>query len=231
MVGWLYIDDSVAAPIRVLETDRLTGVMTLEVGAKFVSSRSMLRGKTVVEYRGWDRRRAIRCLGAEEIGPVLMIEAIDVGHAGLPIAVADPDSGDAEDWLIVDGHAQCMLSELSIGEKHEALLAHCQFRVGLDAWRDLRIGQGAPLASVGIVPSHGDSNDGSITPLLHAARQLGPGEEPPRVEIVRLRERMRYLIDPMATDWGESTTLVIARILEASPLNAGRSVTAEQASA
>ncbi|MFN3165895.1 MAG: hypothetical protein ACE37H_02400 [Phycisphaeraceae bacterium] len=210
MVGWLYIDDNVAAPIRVLEIDERTGLISIEIAAKFVPNRADLRGSTVVEHRGWKRRRQVRCLGAEQIGSELMIEAVDVGTAE-PEEAADP-RGVAEDWLIVNGNACCRVNGLRIGSSPGSLAQHCLFRVPLSDWRDLRIGEEAALASVGVRPSEVDACDGSITPLLHAARDRGPGDPEPTVDIVRLRERLRYRVGPLATDWGDDCTLVVCRV-------------------
>lgn len=220
MVGWLYINQNVAAPIRVLEVDSLTGRITIEIAAKFVPNRSLLRGETIIEYCGWKRRRAVRCLGAEQIGSELMIEAVDVGTA-VPEELADAEAlGEAEDWLIVQGQARCQINGMRQGSGPGSLAGHCMFHVPLTDWRDLRIGEDAALACVGVGANEIDSNDGSITPLLHAARKRLPGDQQPQVEIVRLRERIRYTITPIATDWGDSTTLVVCRVHLAAELSA-----------
>ena len=218
MVGWLYIDESVAAPIRVLEVDPMTGLISIEVAAKFVPNRAMLRGQTVVEYRGWKRRRVIRCLGAEEIGSELMIEAVDVGTADHEEAAVPHPLGKAEDWLVVDGRACCQVDAFRIGNGPRSLAGHCLFHVPLTEWRDLRIGEDAALAGVGIAAADQESNDGSITPLLHSARERRPGEGEPCIEVIRLRERIRYTISPIATDWGDVSTLVVSRVLEMNEL-------------
>lgn len=217
MVGWLYIDEQVAAPIRVLEVESQSGLITMEVASKFLPNRSMLRGQTIVEYKGWERRRAVRCLGAEQVGSAMMVEAVDVGLAEHD---DDPDApqGAPEDWLIIAGKAQCQVTKLRIGYTPGSVTGHCLFRVPLEEWRDLRIGEDAALACVGILAHQADANDGSITPLLHSARELAPDKDPPKVELVRLRERQRYLISPLATDWGESTTLVVCRVFESTSL-------------
>lgn len=218
MVGWLYIDESVAAPIRVLEVDDLTGLISIEIAAKFVPNRSALRGNTVVEYRGWKRRRVVRCLGAEQIGSELMIEAVDVGTAELEEAAVPHPNGAAEDWLVIDGKAHCMVQAFRAGNGPGTLAGHCLFSVPLTSWRDLRIGEGAVLACVGIATADYESNDGSITPLLHSARERQPGEREPSIEIIRLRERLRYTIGPMATDWGDDSTLVVCRVYQVAEL-------------
>lgn len=214
MVGWFYINEEVAAPLRMLEADAQSGIVTLEVAARFIPNRTMLRGKTIVEYRNWSERRIVRCLGAERVGNALMIEAVDVGPASQTAEHAQT-LGNAEDWLTIDGQAYCQITGLLANQEPTG---HCLFQVGLTDWRDLRIGEGAPLAPVGIALNACQDNDGSITPLLHCARELPRTMAPPRVEIVRLRERQRLTITPMATDWGDETTLVVARIQEAAPL-------------
>lgn len=215
MVGWFYINDEVAAPVRMLEADDQSGVVTIEVAARLIPNTSMLRRTTIIEYRQWSERRLVRCLGAERVGNALMIEAVDVGAARLGHGIEDEAYGLAEDWLAIDGKAYCKLIGLHANEQPHG---HCLFRVGLTDWRDLRIGQGAPLASVGITLYAGQDNDGSITPLLHSARELPLDSPPPRVEIIRLRERQRLSIRPIATDWGDDSTLVVARVNETSPL-------------
>lgn len=212
MVGWFYINDEVAAPVRMLEADDKSGALTIEVAARFVPSRSLLRGKTIVEYRHWPKRRAVRCLGAERVGHALMIEAVEVGLAADEGDDAQDPRGAAEDWLAIDGRAYCRATGLRMGDLPGG---HCLFHVALTDWRDLRIGESAPLASVGISPNAGQDNDGSITPLLHVARALPPGLLPPKVELIRLRERERFAISPIATDWGDETTLVVGRVLGA----------------
>lgn len=214
MVGWFYINDEVAAPVRMIEADEQSGIVTIEVAARFVPNRTMLRGKTIVEYRHWSKRRHVRCLGAEPVGNALMIEAVDVGPAR-QAHESDATLGLAEDWLTIDGQAYCQITGLHASEQP---IGHCLFRVALTDWRDLRIGEGAPLAPVGITLHDCQDNDGSITPLLHAARELPVTMRPPKVEIVRLRERQRLTIHPIATDWGDETTLVVARINDAAPL-------------
>jgi len=218
MVGWFYVNDEVAAPVRMLETDTQTGVITIEVASNFIRNRSMLRGETIIEFRSWTTRRAVRCLGAEQVGGSLMIEAVDVGASRMGEAEADDPRGAAEDWLIVDGRARCQIHRLRLGDQPESNRTHCLFHVALTDWRDLRIGEGAVLASVGISMDASHDNDGSITPLLHAARDLPLDQPLPRVELIRLRERQRYTITPIATDWGDETTLVVSRVLEQSPL-------------
>ena len=214
MVGWLYIDEQVAAPVRVMEIDDATGLLSIEVSSKFVPNRSALRGQTVLEYRGWKRRRMVRCLGAEAVGHAVMIEAVDLGLVD-PYDNDDQNmAGPAEDWLIVDGKAECEVFGTRVGNCPGSVVKHCLFYVPLNAWRDLRIGEDAALACVGVQHSDPDANDGSITPLLHSARDLGPGDVPPKVELVRLRERLRYQVHPLATDWGESTTLVVNRVID-----------------
>lgn len=216
MVGWFYINDEVAAPVRMLETDEQSGIITIEVASRFVPNRTMLRGKTIVEYRNWSERRLVRCLGAEHVGNALMIEAVDVGPA---MSDADENSdplGAAEDWLAINGKAYCRVTGLSVSDLAGR---HCLFRVGLTDWRDLRIGEDAPLASVGITLHAAHDNDSSITPLLHSARELPLTYSPPKIEIVRLRERQRLTINPIATDWGDETTLVVAEVNASAPLN------------
>ncbi|MFK7789814.1 MAG: hypothetical protein AB8C95_10035 [Phycisphaeraceae bacterium] len=220
MVGWLYINNEVAAPVRMLESDQRSGVVTIEVASRFVPSRTMLRRETIVEYRHWSERRLIRCLGAEHVGNALMIEAVDVGPANLEHDDKQPQAvGTPEDWLTVNGKAHCQITEL---RTHQQPQGHCLFNVGLTDWRDLRIGENAPLACIGIRLSTGHDNDGSITPLLHSARETPYPFTPPKVEIVRLRERQRLTIHPIATDWGDQTTLVVARVNDVAPLRQPR---------
>lgn len=215
MVGWFYINEEVAAPVRMLESDTQSGILTIEVAARFIPNRTMLRGKTIVEYRHWAQRRIIRCLGAERVGSALMIEAVDVGPAKQLADDPAETIGTAEDWLTIDGQAYCQITGLHANAQPTG---HCLFQVALPDWRDLRIGDGAPLAPVGISLQAAQDNDGSITPLLHCARELPVTMLPPSVEIVRLRERQRLTITPIATDWGDETTLVVARIHDAAPL-------------
>ena len=214
MVGWFYIKEEVAAPIRMLETDGLSGMMTIELAARFVPNLTMLRGKTVVEFRHWQERRRVRCLGAERVGGALMIEAVEVGPANLSQS-GFQTQGSPEDWLTIGGRAFCQVTGLRASDQPDG---HCLFNVALNDWRDLRIGENAPLAGIGITLGAGPEIDGSITPLLHAARDLPPAVVTPSVEIVRLRERTRLLINPFATDWGDATTLVVASIEETAPL-------------
>lgn len=220
MVGWLYIDEEVAAPVRVMEIDETTGLLSIEVAGKFVPNRSALRGQTVLEYRGWKRRRLVRCLGAEEAGSALLIEAVDLGRLDPQEEMDDdcPITGAPEDWLVVDGKPACQVTGTRIGSCPGCVVTHCLFHVPLDAWRDLRIGEHAALATLGMRHAEGDFNDGSITPLLHSARELAPTDVPPTVELIRLRERLRYQVHPMATDWGENTTLVVSRMIQKAEL-------------
>jgi hypothetical protein len=209
MVGWFYVNDEVAAPLRMLETDAHSGILSLEVAAQFIPSRSMLRGETVVEYRHWNERRVVRCLGAERVGSALMIEAVGVGKIEHRGSMTSAELGPPEDWLAIDGAACCRVVQLSVGDRENA---HCMFRVGLSDWRDLRIGEAAPLACVGVSLEPGHDNDGAITPLLHAARDASNHSHQPIVELIRLRERERYNIQLLATDWSDETTLVVAKV-------------------
>lgn len=216
MVGWLYINNDVAAPVRMLESDRGSGIVTIEVASRFVPNRTMLRRETVVEYRHWSERRLVRCLGAEHVGNVLMIEAVDVGPANIDHEGKHPQAiGTPEDWLTVNGKAHCQITDLRTDQQPQG---HCLFNVSLTDWRDLRIGENAPLACVGIRLNASHDNDNSITPLLHSARETLPTFTPPAVEIVRLRERQRLTVHPIATDWGDQATLVVARINDVVPL-------------
>jgi len=215
MVGWFYINDEVAAPVRMLEAEPQSGLLTIEVAARFVPNRAMLRGQTIVEYRHWDQRRLVRCLGAERVGNALMIEAVDVGPANIDDQDTVDPRGHAEDWLTVNGKACCQVTRLRINEQPRG---HCLFHVNLIDWRDLRIGEDAPLAGIGVSLRDSQDSDTSITPLLHSAREKTPTLTPPKVEIVRLRERQRLAIHPIATDWGDETTLVVARVNDAAPL-------------
>lgn len=224
MVGWLYIDEEVAAPVRVMEIDENTGLLSIEVAKKFIPNRASLRRQTVLEYRGWTRRRLVRCLGAEEAGSALMIEAVDLGRLD-PYDEADSDcpvTGSPEDWLVVNGVPACQVSGTRAGCCPGSVVTHCLFHVPLDAWRDLRIGEEAALAGIGVQHVDADTNDGSITPLLHASRDRNPADPLPTIELIRLRERLRYQIHPMATDWGESTTLVVSRAIETAELSNAR---------
>lgn len=218
MVGWLYIDEQVSAPVRVVEIDATTGLLSIEVASKFVPNRSSLRGQTVLEYRGWQRRRLVRCLGAEEVGASMMIEAVDLGLADPSLAEDGGHDGPAEDWLVVEGRARCRVRGTRVGCCPGSMVRHCLIHVPLTDWRDLRIGETAALARVGVPHADMDGGDGSITPTLHCARPPQPDDLPPRVELVRLREREKLTIQPLATDWGEDTTLVVCRVMQASLL-------------
>lgn len=213
MVGWLYINDEVAAPLRALEADTLTGVVSIEVSSRFIANRAILRGRTLLEYRDWPERREVRCLGAEQVGQSVMIEAVDVGKADIQ---DDASLGIAEDWLVIDEQAYCRVAGVRAGSQPTG---HCMFEVALTDWRDLRIGEGAPLACVGVTRHGIAEHDGSITPLLHVARELPTNATFPNVEIIRLRERERLTIQPIATDWGDEFTLVVARIRHRAPLS------------
>lgn len=217
MVGWLYINDEVAAPLRMLEDDVRTGLLTLEIAARFVPILATLRGKTFVEYKSWQQRRVIRCLGAEHVGSALMIEAVDVGPASIQQHQADNTLGPPEDWLTINNHAYCRVTQLLTSDREHN--GHCLFHVALPDWRDLRIGEDAPLAAIGITYPSAHDNDGSITPLLHSARETPLNTIAPKIEIVRLRERERLTIHPFATDWGDATTLVVARLADRGPLH------------
>ena len=219
MVGWLYINEEVAAPVRMLEADEQSRIHTLEVAARFVPNRTALRGKTVVEYRSWPERRYVRCLGAERVGNALMIEAVEVGPVNAQPHDPPHNLGPAEDWLTINSKAYCRVNALTASTNPEG---HCLFHVALTDWRDLRIGEDAPLATIGITATTGHDNDASITPLLHAARDFPLNLITPDIEIVRLRERQRLAIQPIATDWGDESTLVVARVSEATPLQRAR---------
>ena len=134
-------------------------------------------------------------------------------------SVLDRDSAEATIPLTINGKAYCRIAGLSVSDKPDG---HCLFRVGLTDWRDLRIGEDAPLATIGIAPHTAHDNDASITPLLHAARDFPLTLVTPDVEIVRLRERERLSVEPIATDWGDDSTLVVARISKALPLQSAR---------
>lgn len=213
MVGWLYIDGTVAAPIRVLDTDADSGMLSLAIAKKFLARRDALRGATQIEYRGWHHRREVRCLSAEVVGDELLIDAVDLG---MPDDVDEHPDGPAEDWLVIDGRPQSLVGGFRAGGGPGTVTGHCVMRVPLAVWRDLRIGERAPLAGVGVAAGFGDgdsdSDGGSITPLLQRyAREREPVDKPV-VEVVRLRERLRYRVVPIATDWCSDATLVVCRV-------------------
>lgn len=238
MVGWLYIEGQVAAPVHVLDIDPGTGVMGVEVAGKFVPDRAALRGEVVVEYYGWKTRRLVRCLGAERIGTQLMIEAVDVGRASAAAHEDTDPRGPAEDWLVVEGKPVCQARGFTCGAGRQGAAieresrtpqtsggggtsgGHCMMHVSREAWRDLRVGEHAPLAAVGVpgstvastaLPTPGTSASGTITPLLHPT-PLGQAPHPAEVKIVRLREREVIHITPLASDWSDDSTLVVARV-------------------
>ena len=215
MVGWLYIDQQVAAPIRVLDLDPSSGMLSIAVAAKFLNRHESLRGLTLVEYRGWKHRREVRCLSSERVGDELLIDAVDLG---MPAEAADHPDGTAEDWLVIDGQALSQVAGFRAGGGPGTVTGHCVMRVPLSVWRDLRVGSGAALASVGVPAGVGEHEPGTITPLLQRFDQYAHAKPQPSIEIVRLRERLRYRIVPIATDWGSDATLVISRVDHATVL-------------
>lgn len=212
MVGWLYIDQQVAAPIRVLDLDPSSGMLSIAIAAKFLSRHEALRGQTLVEYRDWKHRREVRCLSSERVGDEVLIDAVDLG---MPDEAADHPEGIAEDWLVIDGQALSQVAGFRAGGGPGTVTGHCVMRVPLPVWRDLRIGAGAALASVGVPAGVGDHEPGTIAPLLQQCDPYAQTKAQPTVEVVRLRERLRYRIVPIATDWHRDSTLVISRVDEA----------------
>ncbi|MEM9414603.1 MAG: hypothetical protein AAGA29_03880 [Planctomycetota bacterium] len=211
MVGWLYIDGEVAAPIHVLDVDLTTGVMGVEIAGKFVPDRADLRREVVIEYYAWKSRRLVRCLGAERIGTLLLIEAVDVGQPLEP-SQADTERGAAEDWLIVQGEACCQVSAFSSGAAGGSSTGHCIMQVPRDAWRDLRVGEHAPLAAVGAASGQKvHAGIEAITPMLQPT-PMNASSMPVEVKVVRLRERMVYHLSPLASDWAEDSTVVVAKV-------------------
>ncbi|XAM00204.1 hypothetical protein OT109_02210 [Phycisphaeraceae bacterium D3-23] len=211
MVGWLYIDGEVAAPIHVLDVDLATGVMGIEIAGKFVPDRADLRREVVIEYYAWQSRRLVRCLGAERIGTLLMIEAVDVGQPLEP-SHTDTERGDAEDWLVVQGEASCRVSAFSSGAAAGSGKGHCIMHIPRDVWRDLRVGEQAPLAAVGAaVGQKVHAGIEAITPKLQPT-PMSASPMPVEVKVVRLRERMIYHLTPLASDWAEDSTVVVAKV-------------------
>ncbi|MFI4861213.1 MAG: hypothetical protein ACIAXF_11080 [Phycisphaerales bacterium JB063] len=211
MVGWLYIDGEVAAPIHVLDVDLATGVMGVEIAGKFVPDRADLRREVVIEYYAWKTRRLVRCLGAERIGTLLMIEAVDVGQPITP-KQADPARGEAEDWLIVQGEPRCRVSAFSSGAAAGSGRGHCIMHIPRETWRDLRVGKQAPLAAVGAAVGHKvHAGIEAITPKLQPT-PLSNTPMPVEVKVVRLRERLVYHLTPLASDWAENSTVVVAKV-------------------
>ena len=237
MVGWLYIEGQVAAPVRVLDLDTDNGVMGIEIAGKFVPDTDTLRGEVVVEFYGWKTRRLVRCLGAERIGTQLLIEAVDVGRASPPASEKPDPRGEAEDWLIVDGKPVCLAVGFTCGagkarassehleprDSNTSGGGHCMLHVSREAWRDLRVGEHAPLAAVGVtvastaLPTADTTASGTITPLLHPT-PLMQDTPPIEVKVVRLREREIVYITPLASDWSADSTLIAARVERAEPL-------------
>ena len=209
MVGWLYIDGMVAAPIRVLDTDAGSGMLSLAIAKKFVTRPEVLRGSTLVEYRGWQHRREVRCLSAEVVGDELLIDAVDLGT---PDDLDEHPAGPAEDWLVLDGRPMSLVGGFRVGGGPGTVTGHCVMRVPLGVWRDLRIGERAPLAGVGVPAGVGEGDEGMITPLLQRHSAVNDPVDEPTIEVVRLRERLRYRVVPIATDWCEDATLVLCRV-------------------
>lgn len=211
MVGWLYIDGQVAAPIHVLDVDLATGVMGVEIAGRFIPDRADLRREVVIEYYAWRSRRLVRCLGAERIGTQLMIEAVDVGQP-LSHAAEDDTRGEAEDWLIVQGEPACRVVGFSSGAVSGSARGHCIMQVPREVWRDLRVGERAPLAAVGAaVGETVQAGIEAITPKLQPT-PIGAAMPPAEVKVVRLRERMIYHLSPLASDWAEDSTVVVGRV-------------------
>lgn len=211
MVGWIYIDGQVTAPIHVLDVDLGTGVMGVEIAGRFVPDRADLRREVVIEYYAWKTRRAVRCLGAERIGTQLMIEAVDVGQ---PIRAHDADDprGKAEDWLIVQGEAQSKVLAFSSGAAGGSATGHCIMHIPREVWRDLRVGEQAPLAAVGVTAGKASlSPIEMITPRLRPT-PLSANAIAAEVKVVRLRERLIYHLTPLASDWAQDATVVVAKV-------------------
>jgi len=223
LVGWLYIEGQVAAPIHVLDLDPANGMLSIEIAAKFVPDASDLRAETVVEYRSWKTRRQVRCLGAQRVGTRLLIEAVDIGSLR-EMSRQDEENallGEAEDWLIVDGQPVCLVDEFGSGARPGSVVGHCMMRVPSTAWRDLRVGESAPLAAVGVASQGAfEPAVGAVTPPLRSAL-VKPTKPIPRVEVVRLRERMKFSIVPLASDWTDAGTLIVARVDRVASLGGG----------
>ena len=211
MVGWLYIDGQVAAPIHVLDVDLGTGVVGVEIAGRFVPDRTDLRREVVIEYYAWKTRRVVRCLGAERIGTQLMIEAVDVGQ---PISENKPEDprGQAEDWLIVQGQAWSKVSAFSSGAASGSATGHCIMHIPRQVWRDLRVGTQAPLAATGVATNAAaQPSIETITPTLRPT-PLSVHTRPAEVKVVRLRERLIYHLTPLASDWAHDSTVVVAKV-------------------
>jgi hypothetical protein len=239
MDGWLYVDRQVRGPVRGLERDRSEpGLVRLSLAADLLQDVASLRREVAVDAKALGGRRLVRVLRRRRAGRRVWLDVVDLGP---PEQSREDRPGD--DWLIIDGHAVGSVAPVrsDVAGRAEAqpgqALGHLTLQVPTDQWRELRCGAEAPLAGIGrtAVEAMDDRPDVAvITPPLVSMLELldGPDHElagePPRVELVRLGQRVRLGLEVFASDWGARQTLVVARVVWAAGLAARPTEAAER---
>lgn len=216
MVGWLYIDGAVVAPLHRFKHDHQAGLVRFDCSAKLLADRTLLRGEVAIETYNGTARQRVRCLTARRMQRVYTIEAVELG----PVASfhGRPDLGD--DYLIVDGKKVCALEDVWVGdEQPERGVRSVALGVPSRVWRverGTRQGMLARLPDPSFSPLHVVAGVQDLTPPL-LTESLGPAETPV-IEVVRLGWRERLSVELFAADWQPDMALVLGHVTQATPI-------------
>ncbi|MEM6391605.1 MAG: hypothetical protein AAF797_02405 [Planctomycetota bacterium] len=216
MVGWLYIDGDVVAPLHRFTRDRHAGIIRFDCSAKLLTDRTLLRGEVAVETYNSTSRQRVRCLTARRMERVYTIEAVELGP--LPDRARTLDPGD--DYLIVDGKKVCTLEDVWLGDDQ----AHRSVRsvalgVPSRVWRierGTRDGVLARLPDPSYSPLQAVSGVQDLTPPL--LTESLPHDESPIIEVIRLGQRQRLRVELFAADWQPDMALVLGHVTQTTPI-------------
>lgn len=218
MVGWIFIDGSVVAPMHRFEEQVDHGLVRFECSNKLLRDRLSLRREVTLEHHNDTRRRLVRCLTARRLSKTILIEAVDLG----PASQLDHDH-EADDVLAVQGQPVSSVDGVRMGGPTPLEPNNIMFELPTPDWRRLRGDRKGLLAKLPLVPGHPLTRVRGVqdlTPPLLVQPEI-PTHAGPKVELIRLRERLRLPLGLYAADWGRDHALVLATVWSVVPI--GRS--------
>ncbi|MEM1212585.1 MAG: hypothetical protein AAGI68_09845 [Planctomycetota bacterium] len=216
MVGWLYIDGAVVAPLHRFKHDHQAGVIRFDCSAKLLVDRTLLRGEVAIETYNGTARQRVRCLTARRMERVYSIEAVELG----PIPGNDRKADPGDDYLIVDGRKVCALEDVWLGdEQPERGVRSVALGIPSRVWRierGTRDGLLARLPDPSYSPLQAVSGVQDLTPPL--LTESLTDDERPAIEVVRLGQRQRLRVELFAADWQPDMALVLGHVTQTTPI-------------
>ncbi len=223
MVGWLFVDDAVLAPLHRYQQLDQSGLVEFACSGKLLADRSVLRGRVALELTSAGSRIAVRCLAARPHDRVMHVKAVALGDAAQGL-----NDEQADDYLIVDGGALSSVSQVRVGTAHHGQAVNVELCIPNKTWREERGRRHGKLAL--IPPAHQSPIKHlagliDLTPPLMTVDPLTPTDRV-TIELVRLRERLRYVIEPYAADWQAQAAVMLANVTQQSVIASRRPQTA-----